>query len=88
MTQAIDQSSASVAALLAIMPVGWCSAGAGPSRCAPGTVGGKATDEAKKPYSDYAVQLRDVSNGQVANTKALDLQGQFSFLRRRVPQTI
>jgi hypothetical protein len=52
-----------------------------------GTVGGKATDEAKKPYSDYVVQLRDVASGQVANTKPLDLEGKFSFASVGVPQT-
>ena len=44
-----------------------------------GTIAGRATDEARKPYSDYAVQLRDVETGQVANSRVLDEQGQFSF---------
>jgi hypothetical protein len=44
-----------------------------------GTIAGKASDEAKQPYSDYAVQLRDVASGQVVNTLPLNLQGQFSF---------
>jgi hypothetical protein len=46
---------------------------------AAGTIAGKATDEAKQPYSDYAVQLRDVASGQVVNTLPLNVQGQFSF---------
>jgi len=44
-----------------------------------GTIAGKADDEARKPYADYAVQLRDVVSGQVANTRPLGLEGQFSF---------
>jgi hypothetical protein len=52
-----------------------------------GAVGGKATDEAKKPYSDYVVQLRDVASGQVADTRPLDLEGKFGFASVGVPQT-
>ena len=44
-----------------------------------GVLAGKATDEAKQPYSNYAIQLRDVGTGQVVSTKALDNQGTFSF---------
>jgi hypothetical protein len=44
-----------------------------------GTIAGKADDEAKKPYADYAVQLRDVVSGQVTSTRPLGLEGQFSF---------
>jgi len=44
-----------------------------------GAIGGKATDEAKKPYSDYQVLLRDIRTGQVASTVNLDPQGLFSF---------
>jgi hypothetical protein len=46
---------------------------------ASGVLGGKATDEAKQPYSDYNVQLRDVSSGQVVGTSPLNAQGQFTF---------
>ena len=46
---------------------------------ASGVIGGKATDEARQPYSDYAVQLRDVTTGQVVSNKALDVQGLFTF---------
>ncbi len=46
---------------------------------ATGTIGGKATDEAKKPYTDYTVQLRDAGTGQIAATVPLDAQGLFSF---------
>ncbi len=44
-----------------------------------GSIAGRATDEAKKPYADYSVQLRDASTGQVVGTVPLDAQGMFSF---------
>src|SRR5262245_52661953 len=44
-----------------------------------GVLAGKATDEAKQPYSDYAVQLRDAVSGQVVTMSPLTQQGQFSF---------
>jgi hypothetical protein len=44
-----------------------------------GAIGGKATDEAKKPYSNYSVQLRDVATGQVASALPLDPEGKFAF---------
>lgn len=44
-----------------------------------GVIAGKATDEAKKPYSDYTVRLRDVVTGQIATTVPLNAQGRFSF---------
>src|SRR5262245_58498467 len=47
---------------------------------ASGIISGKATDEAKQPYSDYTVQLRDVRTGQTVGTPVpLNPQGQFSF---------
>lgn len=46
---------------------------------ATGTIAGKATDEARQPYSDYSVQLRDAASGQIAATAPLSGQGQFSF---------
>jgi len=44
-----------------------------------GVIAGKASDEAKKPYSDYTVQLRDVSTGQRASAVPLGVDGRFSF---------
>ncbi|HVT47797.1 MAG TPA: hypothetical protein VHD57_08430 [Vicinamibacterales bacterium] len=44
-----------------------------------GTISGKAVDEAKKPYSNYVVQLRDISTGQIVSSQTLDPQGLFSF---------
>jgi hypothetical protein len=46
---------------------------------ADGLISGKATDQAKKPYSDYSVMARDVATGQIALTVPLDSQGQFSL---------
>ena len=44
-----------------------------------GTIAGKATDEARKPYSNYSIQFRDTSTGQVAGTASLFTDGTFSF---------
>jgi hypothetical protein len=43
----------------------------------PGTLAGKATDDARRPYLDYAVQIRDVATGRVVQTEALNSQGVF-----------
>ncbi|MEO7190512.1 MAG: hypothetical protein ABI051_05605 [Vicinamibacterales bacterium] len=44
-----------------------------------GVLAGRATDEARQPYTEYSVQLRDPSTGQVVGTVALSAQAQFSF---------
>jgi hypothetical protein len=44
-----------------------------------GTIGGRTTDESKKPYTDYSVQLRDAVTGNILTTMALDQTGQFTF---------
>jgi hypothetical protein len=44
-----------------------------------GIISGSADDEARKPYSDYSVQLRDAATGQIAGTVQLNPLGQFSF---------
>ena len=44
-----------------------------------GTIAGKAVDEARRPYSNYSVQLRDVANGQVVQTVPLTTDGLFDF---------
>ena len=46
---------------------------------ATGAISGKATDEAKKPYTDYKVQLRDVGTSQIVSTATLDAQGRFTL---------
>jgi hypothetical protein len=44
-----------------------------------GAISGKATHEAKAPYSDYTVRLRDVATGTIAKTTQLDPRGDFAF---------
>lgn len=65
------------AVLIAVMAFGSLSAVARQSQN--GVLAGKATDEAKQPYSNYAIQLRDVGTGQVVSTKPLDNLGAFNF---------
>lgn len=43
-----------------------------------GILSGKA-DAAKKPYTDYKVQVRDVTTGQIVTSAALDQEGRFAF---------
>jgi hypothetical protein len=43
-----------------------------------GTIAGKATDEAKKPYNDYSIRIRDAATGQIATTTKLEADGKFS----------
>ncbi|HVW04064.1 MAG TPA: hypothetical protein VHB78_03605 [Vicinamibacterales bacterium] len=68
---------------VAIALVGLLTAGAFPAFAqqpvATGSISGKATDEAKKPYTNYAVQLRDAESGQLVNTIPLDARGRFAF---------
>ena len=44
-----------------------------------GTISGRADDEARKPFTDYSVQLMDLQTNQIAATVPLDAQGQFAF---------
>lgn len=44
-----------------------------------GTISGRADDEARRPYTDYSVQLMDLTTNQIAATVPLDTQGQFGF---------
>jgi hypothetical protein len=44
-----------------------------------GAISGKAVHEAKAPYSNYSVRLRDIATGTIAKTTGLDRQGQFAF---------
>jgi hypothetical protein len=43
-----------------------------------GILSGKA-DAAKKPYSDYKVQVRDMTTNQIVTTTQLDQQGRFAI---------
>ncbi|HTK29883.1 MAG TPA: hypothetical protein VL309_10045 [Vicinamibacterales bacterium] len=42
------------------------------------TLGGTAKKEAKKPYTDYTVRIRNVQQGQVAGTLPLDTDAKFT----------
>ena len=44
-----------------------------------GVISGRAADEARKPYSDYTVQLMDLQTNQIAATAPVDGQGRFAF---------
>ncbi|HYU79433.1 MAG TPA: hypothetical protein VEK56_10645 [Vicinamibacterales bacterium] len=44
-----------------------------------GSISGKATGEAKKPYTDYNVQLVDTATHQLVTTVPLDTQGRYAF---------
>jgi len=43
------------------------------------SIGGTAKDEAKKPYTDFTVRARDVAQGSIASTIALDATGNFTL---------
>jgi hypothetical protein len=69
--------SATVAAILA--------AGAAPVVFAQqGMISGRATSEARKPFTNYTVQLVDVSNKQVSGSAPLDTKGLFVFTNVQV----
>lgn len=44
-----------------------------------GLLNGRITDDSKRPFLDYAVQLRDASSGKVFLTAPVNGQGQFAF---------
>jgi hypothetical protein len=51
---------------------------AAPQSQGAGIISGKANDEAKKPYTDYKVNLRNVVTGAIVSVP-LDPQGRFAF---------
>lgn len=44
-----------------------------------GIIAGRATDEARRPYSNYTVLLRDAESGQIVGTVPLDAKGEYRF---------
>jgi hypothetical protein len=44
-----------------------------------GAISGRATSEARRPYTDYNVQLVDTATKQLAGTVPLDDKGLFAF---------
>ena len=67
--------------VLAITLAAFMTAGVTPSLAQQvnGIISGTADDEAKKPYNNYSVQLRDVATGQIVDSVALNTTGGFSF---------
>lgn len=76
-TMAPKQMCAAVLAL--VLTVGMSPLAAGQQAAANGVIGGRATDEARRPYSNYVVQLRDPATGQVVTSVPLDAQGNYRF---------
>ncbi len=44
-----------------------------------GQISGTAKDEAKTPFTDYSVRLRDIVQGQIAGSTPLDTTGAFTL---------
>jgi hypothetical protein len=68
--------------VLAIVLMFFMAVGAAPmtmAQQAAGVLGGKATDEARQPYTDFSVQLRNPVTGQVVATQPLTDKGLFNF---------
>jgi hypothetical protein len=66
--------------LLAVTLASFMAAGMTPALAAQsGVIAGTASDEAKKPYTNYDVQLRDITTGQVVGTSQINDKGQFTF---------
>jgi hypothetical protein len=62
-----------LAAAIAVTPA------ASVAQQATGLIAGKASDEVKPPYADYAVVLRNVATSQPVANRPLDNEGRFSF---------
>ncbi len=68
-----------IAAVMAlVLSVGVLPAAA-QQRAATGSLAGRATNEARRPYTNYIVQLRDAENAQIIGTVPLDASGRFQF---------
>lgn len=66
--------------MIALVTASALALGATPSLLAAGgSIAGTAKDEAKRPFSDYSVRLRDVVQGTVGGTVTLDPSGNFAF---------
>lgn len=44
-----------------------------------GVIAGRATNEARRPFTNYIVQLRNPENAQIVATVPLDTEGRFQF---------
>ena len=67
------------AAVLALVLTVGMSPLAGQQAAVSGVLGGRATDEARRPYTNYVVQLRDAATGELVTTAQLDDQGNYRF---------
>ena len=63
-----------VAVTMAAMPIGLSAGGQQTA-----TLGGTASSEAKRPYTNYTTRARNVMGGQIAGTVMLDQEGNFSL---------
>lgn len=68
----------SSAVLAFVMTVGFAPLAA--QQAVTGAIAGRATDEARRPYSNYVVQLRDAETGQIVSSVPLDAQGRYQFV--------
>jgi hypothetical protein len=66
--------------IVALALVGAMALGAAPTHAQQpsGVLGGKAANEAREPYSNYTVQLRDAATGQIVGSSSLDAEGHFT----------
>lgn len=51
-----------------------------------GTIAGRATNEARRPYTNYVVQLRDAETAQIVATTPLNANGGYEFANVRIDQ--
>lgn len=84
LTTAAVLAAAAAAIVAASASVG---AQATPAAQGPGTgvLAGKANDEAKKPYTDYRVQIRNVESTEVVRSVALDNDARFQASELTTP---
>ena len=68
-----------LAVALAIAMAGGTMAPMVSAQNATAQLSGTARDEARRPFTDNSVRARDVQQGQIAATIALDAQGNFSL---------
>lgn len=44
-----------------------------------GTISGRADDEARRPFTEWSVQLMDLMTNQISATSPVDREGRFAF---------
>ena len=68
-----------ISAVLALASIAGASPAVAQQPPTVGSISGRATDEARRPYADYSVQLRDAETAQIVSTMPLDAKGMFLF---------